>query len=73
MAHHEEAQIAQHLLSAMPHGTYAECCADPDRDPIWQTMWSNRPQVKNGYIEIPPAPGFGIELDEAMLRRYRVN
>jgi D-galactarolactone cycloisomerase len=73
MAHHEEAQIAQHLLSGVPHGTYAECFADPARDPIWQTMWISRPKVKGGYIEVSRAPGFGIELDADMLRRYRVS
>jgi D-arabinonate dehydratase len=72
MAHHEEAQISQHLLAAVPHGTYAECFAHPDRDPIWQQMWTTRPKVKDGWIEVPKAPGFGIELDDAMLRRYRL-
>ena len=73
MGHHEEAQISQHLLSAVPHGTYAECFAHPDRDPVWQQMWTTRPEVKDGWIEVPKAPGFGIELDAAMLDRYRVN
>ena len=73
MAHHEEAQISQHLLAAVPHGTYAECFAHPDRDPIWQQMWANRPQVKGGYMEVSRGPGFDIQLDAAMLRRYRVN
>ncbi|HYC45770.1 MAG TPA: mandelate racemase/muconate lactonizing enzyme family protein [Burkholderiales bacterium] len=73
MGHHEEAQISQHLLSAVPHGTYAECFAHPDRDPVWQAMWANRPQVKNGSIEVSRGAGFGIELDAAMLQRYRVN
>ena len=26
--------------AAVPHGTYAECFADPERDPVWQTMWA---------------------------------
>lgn len=73
MAHHEEAQISSQLLSAVPHGTYAECFAHPDRDPIWQRMWVNRPQPKNGMIKVLDAPGFGIELDEKMVKRYRVN
>ena len=37
VAHHEESQIAQHLISAIPHGTCIECFADPERDPVWQT------------------------------------
>lgn len=73
MAHHEEPQVAQHLLGAVPHGTYLECFADPDRDPVWQAMWANRPRVRNGTFEIARAPGFGLELDADMIRRYRVN
>ncbi|MGH7314564.1 MAG: mandelate racemase/muconate lactonizing enzyme family protein, partial [Candidatus Rokuibacteriota bacterium] len=72
MAHHEEPQIARHLLAAVPHGTYVECFADPERDPVWQGMWDNRPAVKDGMIEVPSDPGFGLVLDEAMVRRYRV-
>jgi D-arabinonate dehydratase len=73
MAHHEEPQIAQHLLAAVPHGTYLECFADPDRDPAWQALWANRPPVRDGRVEVPRGPGFGIELDAAMIRKYRVN
>jgi D-galactarolactone cycloisomerase len=72
MAHHEEPQIAGHLLAAVPHGTYVECFADPERDPVWQTMWTNRPAIKDGMIEVSADPGFGLMLDEAMIRRYRV-
>jgi D-arabinonate dehydratase len=72
MAHHEESQIARHLLAAVPHGTYAECFADPERDPVWQTMWANRPAIKHGMLEVGTGPGFGLVLDEAMIRRYRV-
>ena len=31
-----------------------------------------KPQVKDGWIEVSNAPGFGIELDAEMVRRYRV-
>jgi L-alanine-DL-glutamate epimerase-like enolase superfamily enzyme len=72
MAHHEESQIARHLLAAVPHGTYAECFADPERDPVWQTMWANRPAVKDGMFDVGSDPGFGLVLDEAMLKRYRL-
>jgi len=72
MAHHEESQIAQHLISAVPHGTYLECFADPDRDPIWQAMWTNRPRLKDGLMQVSAGPGFGLELDQQMIARYRV-
>ena len=73
MAHHEEAQIASHLLAAVPHGTYAECFADPARDPVWQLMWVNRPQIRNGIMQVATGPGFGIELDEKMIQKFRSN
>jgi L-alanine-DL-glutamate epimerase-like enolase superfamily enzyme len=72
MAHHEEPQIASQLLAAVPHGTYVECFADPERDPAWQALWANRPAVKDGTIEISNDSGFGLVLDEAMIQRYRV-
>ncbi|MBM3359571.1 MAG: mandelate racemase/muconate lactonizing enzyme family protein [Betaproteobacteria bacterium] len=72
MAHHEEPQIAGHLLAGIPHGTYVECFADPERDPVWQSLWANRPAVKDGTFEVPGAPGFGIELDWKLVERYRV-
>jgi L-alanine-DL-glutamate epimerase-like enolase superfamily enzyme len=71
MAHHEESQIAQHLLAGVPHGTYVECFADPERDPVWQTMWANRPTPRAGTIELSSGPGFGLVLDESMVRKYR--
>src|SRR5439155_1159624 len=71
MAHHEEPQIAQHLLAGVPHGTYVECFADPERDPVWQALWANRPPIKNGVMDVSPGPGFGLVLDEALVRRYR--
>ena len=73
MAHHEESQISQQLLAAIPHGTYAECFADPERDPVWQTMWANRPPIKNGVMEVTQEPGFGLILDEDLVRRYRAD
>jgi L-alanine-DL-glutamate epimerase-like enolase superfamily enzyme len=35
-------------------------------------MWANRPAIKDGMIEVPSDPGFGLVLDEAMIQRYRV-
>ncbi len=72
MAHHEESQISRELLAGVAHGTYVECFAHPDRDPVWQAMWVNRPPIKNGTMAMSDAPGFGIRLDWKMIERYRV-
>jgi D-arabinonate dehydratase len=70
MAHHEESQIASHLLAAVPHGTYVECFADPARDPMWQTVWANRPAITHGMMDVTTGPGFGIVLDEKLVKKY---
>ena len=73
MAHHEEPQIALHMLAAVPHGSYVECFANPERDPLWDKLITNRPAIKDGMIDVPQGPGFGLVLDESMIRKYRVN
>lgn len=71
MGHHEEPQIAAHLLSAVPHGTYLECF-HPDRDPLFWDMIANRPPLKDGRYAVPTGPGFGLELDWDYIARYQV-
>lgn len=71
MAHHEEPQIAAHLLAAIPHGTYVECF-HPERDPIFWGIIGNRPPIKDGIYPVPSGSGFGLELDRDFIARYRV-
>ena len=71
MAHHEEPQVAAHLLASIPHGTYVECF-HPDRDPIWWNLIVNRPMLVDGQIELPDAPGLGWELDLEYLEAHVV-
>ena len=69
--HHEEPQIALHLLSAFANGGFVECFADSARDPIWEGIVTNRPAITNGMIRVPDGPGFDIRLDSDALRHYR--
>lgn len=73
MAHHEEPQIAMQMLSSIPHGTYVECFPDPERDPIWATLILSRPEIKNGFIQVLQAPGFGLQLDQSVIKKYRID
>jgi len=72
MAHHEESQISLHMLASIPHGTYAECFS-PQRDPIYWNMLANRPHCKDGLMPVPDRPGFGWELDEDFIAKYKVD
>ena len=72
MAHHEEPQISAHLLASIPHGTYVEAF-HPDRDPLFWNLIANRPQLKDGWYPIPSGPGWGLELDDDYITKYRVD
>jgi len=72
MAHHEEPQVAAHLLASIPHGTYLEYF-HPHRDPIWHNIIANRPVLKDGVVHLPPGPGLGWELDWDFINRYRID
>jgi D-galactarolactone cycloisomerase len=71
MGHHEEPQIASHLLCSISHGAVLETF-HPDRDPIWWNLVANRPKLRDGYVELSEEPGFGWQLDQDYVERYRV-
>ncbi|MGH2949106.1 MAG: mandelate racemase/muconate lactonizing enzyme family protein [Solirubrobacteraceae bacterium] len=71
MGHHEEPQVAAHLLAGVPNGTFVECF-DPDRDPIWWNLVANRPPLSGGRLSLPADPGLGWELDTDYIEHYRV-
>jgi len=73
MAHHEEAQVALHLLAAIPHSLYVEIFPDPKRDPMWFELPAERPLIRDGFMELPAGPGLGMELNEEIIARYRAD
>ena len=73
MAHHEEPQIATHMLTGIPNGSYVECFANPERDPLWDRFILNRAPIKDGWIQTPQGPGFDLVLDQKMIQKYRIN
>jgi D-galactarolactone cycloisomerase len=72
LAHHEEPQIATHMLASQPHGTYVEVF-HPDRDPIWWNLITNRPELVDGRVSLPTGPGFGWVLDTEYVEHHRAD
>jgi D-galactarolactone cycloisomerase len=70
MGHHEEPQVAIHLLSGVPNGLFVEIFPDPDRDPMWFDLPVRQPEIKNGYMEVPAGPGLGIDLQREVIAKY---
>jgi len=72
VGHHEESQVAAHLLASVPNGTYVEAFS-PARDPIFWQMLANRPALVDGHFPLSERPGLGWVLDEDFIEHYRVD
>jgi len=73
MAHHEESQVALHLLASIPHGLYVEIFPDLQRDPLWYELQDERPAIQDGYMLLSDRPGLGLKLNEEVITRYRLD
>ena len=73
MAHHEEPQVAVHLIAANPHSTYVEIFVNQRRDPLLWRLPVDFPEIKDGYMDAPQAPGFGIALNQQVIEQQRVD
>jgi D-galactarolactone cycloisomerase len=71
MGHHEEPQVASHLIASQAHGTYVECF-HPDRDPFWWNLVANRPPLVNGHLVLSEQPGLGWDIDWDYVERHQV-
>jgi L-alanine-DL-glutamate epimerase-like enolase superfamily enzyme len=58
-----------HLLAAIPNpGHYLEFSIEPDADYPWQAgMYAPRPVVVDGHVDVPTAPGWGVEISSDWL------
>ena len=72
LGHHEEPQIAAHLLASAPDATFVECF-DEERDPFFWNLKKDRPRIAGGRYALPAGAGFGIELDWDYALRHRVS
>jgi L-alanine-DL-glutamate epimerase-like enolase superfamily enzyme len=72
LGHHEEGQISAHLLASVPNGTFTEAFS-PQRDPIYWNLIANRQPLVNGHLPLPTSPGYGWELDQDFIAKYRTD
>ena len=71
MAHHGEPVVGSHLIAAVANGTYMET-HHPDRDPVFHKMVVGRGRIADGHYTMPTGPGWGIDLDQQMIEKYRM-
>ena len=72
MAAHHDPQIHVHAVAASPTGFILESFADHTRDPLWFELFRERPEIVDGYMQVPEAPGLGLELRDDTLEKYGV-
>jgi len=71
MAHHEEPQVALHLLAGAPNGLCVEIFPNHSRDPMWFDLPVEQPAIRDGFMLLPGGPGFGLALRTETIERWR--
>src|SRR5437667_5379009 len=59
-----------HFVAALPNSHYFEYCVE--QGALRQDLTRQRFPVVEGEISVPEEPGLGVDLDEAIVARYRV-
>ena len=72
LGHHEEPQVASHLLASVPDHTFVECF-DEERDPFFWHLTDMSTRIADGRYTLPERPGFGIEFDDDYVERHTVS
>jgi L-rhamnonate dehydratase len=59
-----------HFIAALPNSHYFEYCVE--QGALRQTLTKQKFAVVDGDIVVPEEPGLGVDLDEDVVRKYRV-
>lgn len=71
IAPHTAPHLHAHLVAAFGDKAFgAESHGDPDRHPIHHHLYRGGPDFRDGRLHLSDKPGFGIEVDDDVLRRY---
>jgi L-alanine-DL-glutamate epimerase-like enolase superfamily enzyme len=72
LGHHEEPQVAMHLLASVPNATFVECF-DEERDPFFWHLSDLSTLLRDKQLHLPERPGFGLALDWDYVERHTVD
>jgi len=59
-----------HWVATSPAGDMVEYCIRPS--PLMRKLVRNLPPLSDGCVAVPQGPGLGIELDEDVIKEFRV-
>jgi D-galactarolactone cycloisomerase len=70
VAPHHDCFIHAHIVAASPAGCIVESFTDPERDPLQAELFEDPPQIAHGRLTLKEAPGLGLKLSEAALKKF---
>jgi D-galactarolactone cycloisomerase len=70
VAPHHDCFIHAHVVAASPAGTIVESFTDPERDPLQAELFEDPPRIASGWLTLKEAPGLGLTLSEAALKKF---
>jgi L-alanine-DL-glutamate epimerase-like enolase superfamily enzyme len=66
VASHLFHDFSVHLVAAAPNGLFVEYM------PWWDVIYEEPLRVKDGHIEVPDKPGWGLKLDSQALKKFEL-
>lgn len=70
VAPHHDCFIHAHIVAASPAGCIVESFTDPERDPLQAELFEDPPRISGGRLTLKEAPGLGLTLSEAALKKF---
>jgi L-alanine-DL-glutamate epimerase-like enolase superfamily enzyme len=70
MAPHHDPQVHGHLCAAADNGHILEVFPNKVRDPLWDELFLERPEIVDGVFTCPDRPGLGFTLNHETVARY---
>ena len=70
VAPHHDCFLHAHIVAASPAGCIVESFTDPTRDPLQAELFENPPKISAGWLTLNEAPGLGLTLSEAAVRKF---
>ena len=70
VAPHHDCFIHAHIVASSPAGCIVESFTDPERDPLQAELFEDPPRIANGRLTLKEAPGLGLTLSEAALKKF---
>jgi L-alanine-DL-glutamate epimerase-like enolase superfamily enzyme len=70
VAPHHDCYIHAQLVASTPAGRIVESFPDPERDPLQAELFTNPPEIKNGWLTLNKEPGLGLTISEDAMKKF---